>query len=103
MVNSAIVRHDFSSASLPTQDMKIRFLLVLASTVILGFRSRRYLRPRDLYSPRHVRVSKWGLLIDGGGGGGSVFLRRRYVCSTAVSAQTAKLLLALASMIIFSL
>jgi hypothetical protein len=34
------------------------------SPVVLGFRSRRDLWPRFLFSSRHVRVYKWGLLFD---------------------------------------
>jgi hypothetical protein len=58
----------------------VTFLLTLASTVILGFRSRRDLRPSFLFSPRHERVWKWSLSFYEGRG--SVFLARSYVCCT---------------------
>jgi hypothetical protein len=49
-----------------------------------GFVSRQDLWPRFLFSPRHVRVSKWGLLSTREG---SVFLCRCHVCCTVVSSS----------------
>jgi hypothetical protein len=41
----------------------VKMLLTFASTVAPGF-SLLEIREQDLFSPRHVRVSKWGLLFD---------------------------------------
>lgn len=42
----------------------IKWLLVLASTAILVFRSRHDLWPRFIFFLKHVIVYKWGLLFD---------------------------------------
>jgi hypothetical protein len=58
----------------------LKLLLTLANTVIPGFESRWDPWTRFVFSPRHVGPSLRRVE-------GSVFLCRRYVCCTAVSAR----------------
>jgi hypothetical protein len=75
-----------------------KLLLVLASTVILGFRSHRDLWSRFLFFPRHVPGLDVGPSLQPGEK--SIFLFTRNVCWTVHSALTAKMLLAPASIMI---
>jgi hypothetical protein len=80
----------YNEEQLPGKQQLVGWLvelpLALASTFILGFRSRRNFWSRFLFlSPKHVRV--WEMGPPFRQREGSVFQWRRYVCCTAVSAR----------------
>jgi hypothetical protein len=75
-------RFGWTWAELRRVDQSVKFQLVLARTIILGFRSRRDPWPRFLFSPRHVHVYRNGACSSTTEA--PFFLNRRYVSCTAL-------------------